>query len=236
MATFTMYFKDVLEAEPEIKTKILAQYPIFSESYRERLNELITDRYWNREIGQETPSMFMLALKRKLNEIMPTYNEHYKTSLIAAGVDPLQTMSMENESGGKSKTESTGTSVSDSESKAASRAVASEFPQTTLSDDGDYASGSQDSTSGTTAKSKGDESGSTVQDSINTGTVKGSQGQTSMLLLQHRQTLVNVDLMVLNELEELFFGLWAAPDDFTIEGTRGYGIGFGYGNIFGGFW
>lgn len=235
MATFTMYFKDVLDKEPEIKTRILAEYPLFSEGYRERLNQLICDRFWSREIGMETPSMFMLALKRKLNEVMPYYNEQYKTSLIAAGVDPLLTLEMYNDSDGNSTTESTAESVQESSSKSASRSVASEFPQTALSGNGDYASSSQDNTSGTEANSKGDDKGKTTQAQKNAGRVRGRQGQASLLLLQHRQTLVNVDVMLLNELDELFMGLWSNGDEFTDKGAHG-GIGYGYGTIFGGIW
>ena len=226
MATFTMEYQDAILAEPGIETTALVEYPIFDEAYRVTLNKHIYDQFRHREIGMETASMFELALRRKMNQIMPVYNQHYLISLQAAGVDPLQTMSMKNSSATKGNTSSTGESTNKSNSDAKSRAVASEFPQQRLAGNKDYATNAQDNISDSQANGSGTEKSNLVQDGKTDGTVTGSQGQTSMLLFQHRQTLVNVDLMVLNELEELFMAVWSNGDEFT---PRGYGVRY-YGN------
>ena len=62
-------------------------YPIFDEMYREELNNKILQHFWYREIGQETPDRFNRMLRRKMFEIMPYYNQLYKSTLLE--FDPL---------------------------------------------------------------------------------------------------------------------------------------------------
>ena len=234
MSSFTTSFKDALEFDPTIESVILTEYPIYNEEYRPHLNMLIKDQYWNREIGQETVSMFKLALKRKLDQIMPYYNEQYRTSLIQAKIDPLQTLRIDNSGTNTGTTDSVSGSDSESGSDAKSRAVGSDFPQTSLSDQGDYASSSNDSTSKTTATSKANERAKSEQSGKSTGSVKGSQGHQSELLMRHRKAIVNVDVMLIDELDELFYGLFSTGDSFTQNTMIGYsGYGNGIYGIFG---
>jgi hypothetical protein len=60
----------------------LNSYPIFDESYRAVLNQKILDHYKFKEIGFETPALFRHYLKTTLNEIMPYYNQLYKSQLL----------------------------------------------------------------------------------------------------------------------------------------------------------
>lgn len=60
----------------------LNDYPIFDESYRNVLNRKIIEHFWFREIGYETIHMFLFALNRKMREIMPLYNQRYKSELL----------------------------------------------------------------------------------------------------------------------------------------------------------
>lgn len=57
-------------------------FPIFDESYRNVLETKILKHYYTREIGLETVGMWKLKLDTKLNEIMPFYNQLYKSELI----------------------------------------------------------------------------------------------------------------------------------------------------------
>ena len=224
MATFTMALKDVIEVQPSILTDTLAHYPIFDEGYRDHLNGQILDQFWNQEIGQETIDLFQLALKRKLNQVMPIYNQHYRISQIK--FDPLQTVNVKNVSALTGNTVSAGDSTSDSTSDAKSRAVAQQMPQTMLSDNGDYATSAQDNVSNTTAGGTASESSTVDQKQDTTNATTGFQGNPAMMLLQYRQSLVNVDMMILDELKELFMLIWANGDEFT---PRRFGYGyFGY--------
>lgn len=57
-------------------------FPIFDESYRAVLETKILKHYYTREIGLETVGLWKLKLDTKLNEIMPFYNQLYKSELI----------------------------------------------------------------------------------------------------------------------------------------------------------
>lgn len=220
MATFTMTLKQVIDIMPDFG---LLDYPIYDETYRAPLNQKIIDHFWNREIGQETPDMFRLALRRKLNEIMPYYNQQYAASAIT--VDPLKTMGINNSSTGHGTVAATGTSTQNSGSDAKSRAVASETPQTRLAGNADYATSAQDNISNTTATGSNTENSSNTQDSTGTSATTGFTGQQSALVFQHRQTLVNVDMMIIDELENLFMLVWSSGDEFTE--SRGYDYPYG---------
>lgn len=57
-------------------------FPIFDEKYRTILETKILKHYYTREIGLETVGLWKLKLDTKLNEIMPFYNQLYKSELI----------------------------------------------------------------------------------------------------------------------------------------------------------
>lgn len=58
-------------------------FPIFDEAYRLILEKKILKHYYTREIGLETVGLWKLFLDTKLNEIMPYYNQLYKSELIS---------------------------------------------------------------------------------------------------------------------------------------------------------
>lgn len=57
-------------------------YPIFDNSYKSVIETKILKHYYTREIGLETVGLWKLKLNTKLNEIMPYYNEMYKSALL----------------------------------------------------------------------------------------------------------------------------------------------------------
>lgn len=57
-------------------------FPIFDETYRPLLETKILKHFYTREIGLETVGLWKLKLDTKLNEIMPFYNQLYKSELI----------------------------------------------------------------------------------------------------------------------------------------------------------
>lgn len=69
------------------KTIFDFDYPVFSEEYRGYLEKKILKHYYFREIGAETFGMWQLQLSTKLNEIMPYYNQLYKSELVK--LEPL---------------------------------------------------------------------------------------------------------------------------------------------------
>ena len=71
----------------------LEDYPIFDELYRQTLNDKIIRAYYFREIGFETVAQFAWQMRRTMFEIMPYYNQLYKSENLIT--DPLLTKSMD---------------------------------------------------------------------------------------------------------------------------------------------
>lgn len=76
MSVFTTQVRWIIESG---KTLSLDAYPIFDEGYRATLNQKIIQHFYFREIGFETVGLFNNRLAAKMNEIMPYYNQLYKT-------------------------------------------------------------------------------------------------------------------------------------------------------------
>lgn len=58
------------------------EFPIYDESYRGILETKILKHYYTREIGFETVALWKLWLDKRLNEIMPYYNQLYKSTTL----------------------------------------------------------------------------------------------------------------------------------------------------------
>lgn len=70
-----------------VSSRIIGEYPIFDESYRQTLNNKIIRHFYTREIGFETVGLWRFKLNVKMNEIMPYFNKLYESELIH--FDPL---------------------------------------------------------------------------------------------------------------------------------------------------
>jgi len=223
MATFTIALKDVLTSTSDIG---LNEYPIFDEAYRVGLNKKIIDHYHNQEIGQETVDMFIFAMKRKMNEIMPFYNQMYTSQLLE--IDPLLTFRSTSHGTGSGTADgtstNTGAATNSSGSDSASTALNSNYPQTALTETEQYADTGASSTSNSTATGSADtvdnSANTNAQTSMSQNDTSGFSGSMSQLLLQYRETFVNLDLAVIGELSTLFMLLWDNGDQFS----QGYGF------------
>lgn len=229
MGTFTMELREVLKLTNDIG---LNDYPIFDENYRVPLNQKIIDHYLLREIGAETIDMFRLYMRRKMNEIMPEFNQFYLSERIK--IDPMQTLSIKSfmDQTNSASNTSEGTSTSESVSDSKARSVNSTTPQQMLSDFGDYADGASDSIGKTDNTGTGVENSTTTADANTTATNEstGYSGNQSDMLNRYRSTFLNIDLEIINRLdrEGLFMNIWASGDSyFEREGFR-YGNAYGY--------
>ena len=223
MAVFTMRLKDALGNPQDLDACYarahligLADYPIYDESLRGPLNRKIIDRFLNREIGQETVEMFAHAMRRRMHEIMPTYNQLYASERLK--IDPLLTMDIRT----VTANESTSDSTADSGNK--SSAVTYDMPQNRLKGDRDYASGAQDVGAESKAVTAAKEAGKVDSH------VTGIQGSQAALLMAYRETFLNIDLAIIEELEasNLFMLLWDNNDDATRRSNPIFG-GYYYG-------
>lgn len=212
MAYYTIELGRLLETGFDIG---LDDYPIFDPAYREKLNTKIIDHFRFREIGLETPAMFRFFLNRRLREIMPYYNDLYRSTLYE--FNPLHNTDIETTS--NTKTTGTDTSTADATSSGTSvanargRNLESATPQTQLSGVEDYASGIVDSVSDSTSTTTGENASTTESESESvTDYVTRVAGYSGLhpadAIMAFRQSLLNVDLMVLDELEPLFMQLY----------------------------
>lgn len=76
-------YDSVNEIIANSRTKIFNfEYPIFDSNYKSILETKILKHYYTREIGFETVGLWKLKLDTKMNEIMPYYNQLYKSTLL----------------------------------------------------------------------------------------------------------------------------------------------------------
>jgi hypothetical protein len=247
MGTFTMRLGEVLDHVPTLWDDGDDAYPIFDEAYRATLNRKIIDHYFMYEIGHETIGQFKFALNRKMREIMPLYNQLYKSEALLTIDNALLTTNMVTDS--TSLTTETNSSITTSDqttdttsettghADSKSRTVSSDMPQTMLSPDEDYASAASDANSQTDNTSTATGSGTTDTTLNASGegetngtiqaTVKGSQGHTAALVAAYRNAFLNIDLNVIAELESLFMAVWDNGDSYSDSNPYIGGIYYG---------
>ena len=182
----------------------LNDYPIFDENYRDILNKKILDHYLMSEIGLETPALFNHYLGSKLNEIMPYYNTLYQKQALLLNklennVNLTETFNrnIENESSGTSTGTSDGKTLF--EDTPQGRLV-----QSTM-DNMDHATNINFSKSNDSSTSTSN--GASTEDYIKT--IMGNNGgkYNFEILNEIKNNLLNIDLLIINELSDLFMGI-----------------------------
>lgn len=233
MSRYTIELRYLIEGNYDLGLK---DYPIFDESYREQLNNKIIQHYYFREIGFETEALFKNRLNQKMDEIMPYYNQMYESSKLK--IDPLSTIDLEEVFSRKSKTTGEGTSSTSGTgnntnnfnstdttdygkiSKFSDIAQAQTTPNEILNDkyltsatvdDGqDKNTNTGTNTSQTESTTSGTSTDERNLDEDTTLTRKGNNGiaSESELLNMYRETFLNIDMMIIDDLDELFLGIW----------------------------
>ena len=90
-AKFTIHVYDLLQnGFFAADVTPLRFYPIWNESYREYINDMIIDYFMTWEIGFETEQLFYYALKARMAEIMPRLNVLFKSRHLDDLYDPLK--------------------------------------------------------------------------------------------------------------------------------------------------
>ena len=229
MADYTLTLGNLIDRgfNTDEKLHLSAQYyPIFDENYRTKLNEKIVAHY----------ALFYLG--RTMREQMDYFNQLYVsaqrkfdpfvTSDIRQEMDSTSTNESSGKSSGTQSNESTANSTSDTTADNSSMTFNSEFPQTRIDDFRKYATtASQTDSTGNTHTSTQQDSTATATSTSNTDYAHssdkgnsvshtlGTSGSQSQLLLDWRNTMLNIDMMVINSLENLFMGMWGSGDNMT---------------------
>lgn len=176
---------------------------------KEKLARKIVDHYFMREIGYETPALFRHFVKIKMKEIM-----EYELPVVYSNsleYDPLESVLFDITEERKIKGQ--GSSESESSSNGSGLSIASDTPQGRINKQdilsGNYASntnasetetgvkGSTDTTSETTEEFKHHEQGN-----------KGVLDSYQKMLVDYRKSLVAVDREIIDQLNELFMGIY----------------------------
>ena len=176
----------------------LNDYPIFEESYRSKLNEKILNHYYMREIGFETAGLFKRYLNVKMNEIMPYYNQLYLSAQIE--FDPLETYSTNEQY----ERETTGDNTSQDEGE--NKSLQNDTPMGSLQDpfSENYATTSQKTNATNTTKLNSSENEKYSRKLSG----KNDSKSNSQLLMEYRQSFLNIDMLIIEELDVLFMQLW----------------------------
>ena len=169
-------------------------WPIFDESYRLNLEKKILRHYYTREIGEETLGLWKLRLQDRLNLIMPKYNQLYESAQLQ--FNPFYDVDYRRFGTNSGEGQSSGSSSNQN--------MRSDTPQNGLTSvlSGEYLTDADVSDSNSSSQSSN--SGQFEE------TIQGKQAGSSYsrLLKEYRQTFLNIDMMVVNELNDLFMGLW----------------------------
>lgn len=236
-----------------------SEWNTYDPAYKKVLCRKILRHYWMREIGQETTDLFLHYLNTRMEEIMPYYNDLYKSATLE--FNPLYDYDLQTTSkrtsDGETASSSTvtgtdnltgadsGTSSGNSTGKITDKDTVtgqdvtkfSDTPQGELSGvlNGNYLTNAtvvdkssttngdrstQNTTTETNEHNRTEQrtNESTKNDSGTAKTtedyvlsVKGKSGgkSYSKLLTEFRDTLINIDKMIIDELNDLFMGLWA---------------------------
>ena len=204
MAKYTITIKTLIDNNFDFK---MNSYPIFDENYRETLNNNILNHYYENEIGFETAPLFRFYLNQKLNEIMPYYNELYKVqkklideNLLLNNVNITESLT------GSNTTQSSSESTSNSNGKN----LFQDTPQGELSstdiDDQKWATNLTQNKNIINDESSA--SGSGTNEYIKT-IVGNNGGKFNIDVLNDiKNNLMNIDLMIINELYDLFMQIF----------------------------
>ncbi len=219
MAKYTITIKSLIDNNFDFK---MTDYPIFDENYRNVLNTKILNHYYEREIGFETAPLFRFYLNNKLNEIMDYYNTLYikQKSLIENIFDNVNiTESFKGNATNKTDTKSNSNSNSNSNSESNNRELYQLTPQgqikmQDLDSDEVYATNYTKNKNNSNSNiidessSTGESSATNTNDYIKTLVGRNGGKYNIELLNDLKNNLLNIDMMVIDELDELFMQIF----------------------------
>lgn len=213
-------FNDIETVLDKSWDKIFSDFPIFNEKYRPELCKKILRHYYTREICCETVGRWKLFLADKMKNIMPYYNQLYQSELLK--IQPLVSVDRSvTHEGTKSETRTTnrnGTNTSNSRTDGSTDTWSyySDTPQGGINglDSNDYLTNATHNrgTDGTSSTLNGttsdNETGTGNGSDTYVDKVLGYDGNQSEMLLKFRETFLNIDMMIINELKDLFFTIY----------------------------
>lgn len=210
-------------------------FPIFDESYRATLENKILKHYYTREIGAESVGLWKHWLCTKMNEIMPYYNQLYASAVLEFNpfydVD-LTTNYQRVNNGNRDTTDSynenssstTGTDYGEARkndhwdyySNTPEGSLTGLATNTYLTD----ARHVTDDTTGTTTSTDSETTGARISSDTKNEVIRNTEDYLhhvvgknggvsySKLLKEYRETFLNIDMMIIKDLRDLFMNIW----------------------------
>lgn len=183
-------------------------YPSYYEGdAKKAFEQKVIDHFYFRQIGQETTGRFLHMFRARVREVMPYYIQMYKSVEIMneiddpfGNVDIIETFTQTTMGKGQSESKTTGKSDTDTEHRL------STTPQGSISNIDEYM------TEASKDNATVNDTGSANTTASNEETVThefrktGNQGVNTYAhdMVELRETFINVDMMVINALNDLF--------------------------------
>ena len=237
MANYTITIEEMMQSDTT-KQIFPKQYPFYvdDEHLKKAFEEKFINHYYYREIGFETPFMFMQRLESFLNLRMPYYAKLYETELKSREINFLLNKDLketfirelinENSQTGEATTNQTGTGEAtsqhstDSDNNHKESAISDGVSQSSLETgyltgvSQDEASSSANTTATTTdtvnATSSSTQSSEGKQSEKTELVSQGNIGITSsaQLLKEWREVILNIDELIIKDCSKLFMQLY----------------------------
>lgn len=193
-------------------------YKLYDDELKPVFEQQFIDHFYFDEIGFETVARFKQRLKAKLNDIYPMYKQLYETELRCKDIDFMLNKDLKEsfirEITGNSTSNSTSTSNGNSSVNGTSIDINSDTPQTSIDDIDKYMSSASKNQNNNIANTT-DNSTSNNENQNNsreetTLLSQGNIGVTSSaeLLMKWRESLININLDMFEELECLFMQIY----------------------------
>ena len=205
-------------------------FPIFDEAYRKPLCKKILKHFYTREICCETFGLWKMWLNEKMELIMPYYNQLYRSELLE--INPFYNFDY-TKTGGEIKASDTAVNeirggtlnegiMSEVNDRSNNWNVYSDTPQGSLQnlENGTYMTDARnisetDITNNESSMFRNTSNSKTNVTDFDTTSeytehVIGMRGVVSVprILDEYRKTFLNIDNMIIEELNDLFFKLW----------------------------
>lgn len=184
-------------------------YPIFDENYRPILETKILKHYYTREIGEETVGLWKLRLNTRMNEIMPYYNKLYESELIE--FDPMSNFNFKRESTRNIEGGGENTSESGTTSETTNWDKYNDTPQGSVGnlDSDSYLTNARKITNSNEDSTENSATNTYSNTDEYVENLTGYSGVSpSKMLKEYRDILLNIDVMIIEELKDLFIQLW----------------------------
>lgn len=213
-------FNDIEDILNKSWSNIFSDFPIFDEEYRAELCKKILRHYYTREICCETVGRWKLFLSDKMKNIMPYYNQLYQSELLKiqplVSVDRSVTHKGEGNETKTTSSNATNTNNSRTDGSTETWSYYSDTPQGGINglDTNDYLTnathniGTDVTNTTVNGATSANETGNGTRNDMYVDKILGYEGNQSEMLLKFRETFLNIDMMIINELKDLFFTIY----------------------------